>query len=76
MRLSTKFKRIVKGALRSWTINWSMLAVFLGGLEQYSGTITSLIGKENSGIFLMIAGLVGLMLRAKTNESLEAKGTK
>ena len=76
MKLSTKFKRIIKGALTSWSINWGMFAVFLGGLEQYSGTITSLIGKENSGILLMVAGLVSVVLRSRTNESLEAKGSK
>lgn len=76
MKLSTKVKSIIKGAMTSWTINWAMLSVALGGLEQYSGIISSLIGKENGGILLMVAGLVSAMLRAKTNQSLEAKGSK
>lgn len=71
-----KYKRILKGLLRSWSANMSLVAVALGGLEQYKGTISGLIGPDNTGILLMAAGILGLILRAKTNESLEEKGAK
>ena len=76
MKLATKIKRIIKGALKSWSINWSMLAVALGGLEQHSGTLTDLIGRGNAGILLMTAGIGSMLLRARTKESLEDKGAK
>lgn len=74
--MSIKIKRILRGLLRSWSANMSMIAVVLGGLEQYRGVISSVIGSANTGFLLMAAGLLGIVLRFKTKESLEEKGIK
>lgn len=74
--MSIKLKRILKGLAQSWSANFSMLIVMLGGLEQYSGTLTSLIGARYTGIVIMVGGLMGLALRFKTTQSLEEKGAK
>lgn len=74
--MSIKLKRILKGLARSWSANFSLLGVMLGGLEQYNQTITGLIGAENAGLFLMVAGTIGIALRFKTEQSLEDKGAK
>lgn len=74
--MSIKLKRILRGLAKSWSANFSMIAVALGGLEQYSGTLTKLIGADNAGIVLMMAGVIGLVLRFKTTQSLEEKGIK
>ena len=74
--MSIRLKRILRGLAKSWSANFSMIAVALGGLEQYAGTLSKLIGADNTGTLLMVAGIAGLALRAKTKESLEVKGTK
>lgn len=74
--MSIKLKRILRGLAKSWSANMSMIAVVLGGLEQYRGVISSMIGAENTGLFLMGAGLLGIVLRFKTKDSLEEKGMK
>lgn len=74
--MSIKLKRILRGLAKSWSANFSMLAVALGGLEQYGGTLTEMFGTRNAGILLMVAGVIGLMLRFKTTQSLEQKGAK
>ncbi len=74
--MPTKAKRILKGLYRSWSAHFSTIAIVLGGLEQYSGSLTNLIGAKNTGTVLMAAGIIGLALRAKTKESLETKGSK
>ena len=74
--MNIRLKRILRGLAKSWSANFSMLAVALGGLEQYAGTLSKLIGADNTGTLLMVAGIVGLMLRFKTSQSLETKGTK
>lgn len=74
--MNIRLKRILKGLARSWSVNFSLLVVMLGGLEQYSGTLTLLFGAKFAGLLIMGGGLLGLALRFKTTQSLEEKGTK
>lgn len=58
----------------SWSVHFSTIALMLGGLEQYNGTLTAWVGMKNAGAIIMIGALIGIALRAKTNNSLEEKG--
>lgn len=73
--MNPRLKRTFKGLAKSWSANFSMLVIMLGGLEQYSGTLTNLIGSKWAGIMIMVSGLLGLALRFKTTQSLEEKGS-
>lgn len=76
MKISTKIKRILRGMAKSWTANYSLFIIILGGLEQYRSTLTDIVGAKWTGIAIMVGGLLGLILRFKTKESLEDKGIK
>lgn len=74
--MNIRLKRILRGALKSWTMHFSTIGIALGSLEMYNKTISGWIGPENAGILLMFAGIVSVILRFKTTESLEMKGIK
>ena len=73
--MNPRLKRTFKGLAKSWSANFSMLVIMLGGLEQYSGTLTLLFGAKYAGLLIMVGGLLGLALRFKTTQSLEQKGS-
>lgn len=74
--MSIRMKRILRGLAKSWSANFSLIVIVLGGLEQYDYVLTDLIGMRNTGLLLMFGGILGLVMRAKTTQSLEARGTK
>ena len=47
--MNPRLKRTFKGLAKSWSANFSMLVIMLGGLEHYSGTLTLLFGAKTNG---------------------------
>ena len=72
--MSAKFKRWLKGAYRSWSMRVSAIAAVLGGMEHYSGFMTTVLGPKTAGAMIFVGGLAGMYLRARTDKSLEERG--
>jgi len=72
--MSEKMKRYFRGMWRSWSARFSYIAIALGGIDQYTGALTSWIGAKWAGAAVAIGGFIGLVLRAKTTKSLEERG--
>ena len=69
-------KRWVKGLVKSWTAHAGTWIAVLGYLQTQDKLLTKWVGENAIGGVLMTIGILVIVLRAKTNESLESKGTQ
>lgn len=74
MNISTK--RWLKGLVKSWTAHAGTWIAVLGYLQTQDELLTKWFGQEAIGGIMMAFGILVVGLRAKTNESLTAKGAK
>jgi len=58
---------------KSWTINYGLLLVILGSLQQNFDYLRKLIGEENYGLAFVAVGIVVVVLRFKTTTAVEDK---
>ena len=59
--------------MKSWTINYGLLLVILGSLQQNFDYLRKLIGEENYGLSFVAIGVVVVVLRFKTTTAVEDK---
>lgn len=59
--------------MKSWTINYGLLLVILGSLQQNFDYLRKLIGEENYGLAFVVVGVVVVVLRFKTTTAVEDK---
>ena len=59
--------------MKSWTINYGLLLVILGSLQQNFDYLRKLIGEENYGLSFVAVGVVVVVLRFKTTTAVEDK---
>lgn len=69
-------KRWLKGFVRSWTAHAGTYIAVVGYLQTQDKLIDKYLGQDATGIVMMVFGLIVVALRARTSESLEAKGSK
>jgi hypothetical protein len=74
MKISTR--RWLRGLATSWTAHTGTYLAVLGYLQTQNGLIEKYIGKDSMGLVMMLFGLLIVVLRVKTTESLESKGTR
>ena len=63
----------LKKWMKSWTINYGLLLVILGSLQQKFDYLRKLIGEENYGLSFVAVGVVVVVLRFKTTTAVEDK---
>ena len=63
----------IKKWMKSWTINYGLVLVILGSLQQNFDYLKTLIGEKNYGLAFVAIGIVVVVLRFKTTNSLEDK---
>jgi len=63
----------LKQWMKSWTINYGLLLVILGSLQQNFDYLRKLIGEENYGLSFVAIGVVVVVLRFKTTTAVEDK---
>ena len=59
--------------MKSWTINYGLLLVILGSLQQNFDYLRKSIGEENYGLSFVAIGVVVVVLRFKTTTAVEDK---
>ena len=74
MNITTK--RWKRGLSRSWTAHAGTYLAIVGYLQTQDKLIDRYLGADATGILMMVFGLIVVVLRAKTSESLTAKGSK
>ncbi|MBP8291302.1 MAG: hypothetical protein KAX65_00940 [Caldilineaceae bacterium] len=74
--ISLRIKRALRGALRSWTAHAGTYIAIVGYLQTQDKLIDKYLGADATGILMMLFGLIVVALRARTTESLTAKGAK
>ena len=74
MNIATK--RWLRGLSRSWTAHAGTYIAVVGYLQTQDKLIDKYLGADATGIIMMLFGLIVVALRAKTSESLSAKGAK
>lgn len=74
--ISLRIKRALIGALRSWTTHAGVYIAVIGYLQTQDKLIDKWLGPDATGSLMMLSGLIVVILRAKTSESLSAKGAK
>jgi len=72
--LSASSKRILRGLSRSWTAHTGTWLAVIGYLQTQDKIITEWFGPDAVGQIMICFGLLIVILRAKTSESLEARG--
>lgn len=68
-------RRWLRGLARSWTANTGLLLAVLGYLQTQDKLLTQWFGPDALGAIMSGFGLLVIILRVKTTESLAAKGT-
>lgn len=76
MTMPIKFKRWLKGLLKSWQINIGHICAGLAFVEAQHGLLSRWLGEDSTATVLGLSALTLYLLRAKTSESLESKGAK
>lgn len=76
MTMSTRFKRWLKGLSRSLTVQSAALIAVAGYFQTQGKWLTKVFGEDTTGHIMMLLGLLMVLLRIKTTESLESKGSK
>lgn len=74
MNITTK--RWLRGLSRSWTAHAGTYIAIVGYLQTQDKLIDRYLGADATGILMMAFGLIVVALRARTTESLAAKGSK
>ncbi len=74
--MNIRTKRWLKGLAMSWTAHAGTTIAIIGYLQTQDKLIDKYLGADATGIVMMLFGLIVVALRAKTSESLEAKGSK
>jgi len=74
MNITTK--RWLRGLSRSWTAHAGTYIAIVGYLQTQDKLIDRYLGADATGILMMLFGLIVVALRARTTESLAAKGSK
>ena len=74
MNITTK--RWLRGMSRSWTAHAGTYIAIVGYLQTQDKLIDRYLGADATGILMMLFGLIVVALRARTTESLAAKGSK
>lgn len=74
--ISLRIKRALRGALRSWTTHAGVYIAVIGYLQTQDKLIDKWLGPDATGSLMILFGLLVVILRAKTSESLSAKGAK
>ena len=74
--MSVTTKRWLKGLLKSWTAHTGTILAVLGYLQTQGELLTKWFGPDALGVMMMVFGILVVGLRAKTTESLTAKGSK
>ena len=74
--MSLATKRWLRGMSRSWTAHAGTYIAVVGYLQTQDKLIDRYLGSDATGILMMVFGLIVVALRAKTSESLTAKGSK
>ena len=74
--MSLATKRWLRGLSRSWTAHAGTYIAVVGYLQTQDKMIDKYLGADATGIIMMVFGLLVVALRAKTSESLSAKGAK
>lgn len=74
MNIATK--RWLRGLSRSWTAHAGTYIAVVGYLQTQDKLIDKWLGPDATGSLMMLFGLIVVILRAKTSESLSAKGAK
>ena len=74
--MSLATKRWLRGLSRSWTAHAGTYIAIVGYLQTQDKLIDMYLGADATGVIMMLFGLIVVALRAKTSESLTAKGAK
>jgi hypothetical protein len=74
--MSLATKRWLRGLMRSWTAHAGTYIAVVGYLQTQDKLIDKYLGADATGILMMLFGLIVVALRARTTESLTAKGAK
>ena len=74
--MSLATRRLLRGLSRSWSAHAGTYIAVVGYLQTQDKLIDKYLGADATGIIMMVFGLLVVALRAKTSESLSAKGAK
>ena len=74
--MSLATRRWLRGLSRSWTAHAGTYIAVVGYLQTQDKMIDKYLGADATGVIMMLFGLIVVALRAKTSESLSAKGAK
>ncbi len=74
--MSLATKRWLRGMSRSWTAHAGTYIAIVGYLQTQDKLIDRYLGADATGILMMLFGLIVVVLRARTTESLSAKGAR
>ena len=74
MNITTK--RWMRGLSRSWTAHAGTYIAIVGYLQTQDKLIDKYLGADATGVLMMVFGLIVVALRARTSESLTAKGAR
>lgn len=72
-----KYLRKIRRWLKSWTINWHLALVVVGGIQQTQAEwmpwLQTVLTPERIGLVLSVLGIIGLALRFKTAKPLSER---
>lgn len=74
--MNIKTRRWLKGLSKSLTVHAGTLVLLVGYLQGQDAWLTRHLGESATGDVLMGLGVLMILLRAKTSESLESKGAR
>jgi hypothetical protein len=74
--MNIRTRRWLKGMSKSLTVHAGTLVLVVGYLQGQTEWITRHFGEAATGDVLMGLGVLMILLRAKTTQSLESKGAK
>lgn len=74
--MSIRMRRWLRGLSKSITVHAGTLVLLVGYLQGQDEWLTNTFGADATGNVLMGLGALMILLRAKTSESLESKGTR
>ncbi len=74
--MSIATKRWLRGLSRSWTAHAGTYIAIVGYLQTQDKLIDRYLGADATGILMMLFGLIVVVLRARTTESLSTKGAR
>lgn len=72
--MSISTKRFLRGLMKSWTVHAGTYMAVIGYLQTQNKLIEQWFGADALGIIMMVFGLLAVVLRAKTTDSLENRG--